>query len=360
MIEFLRSLPLRARRRLRRKLTRSRFPSEAHFVGAVLSGTPFWVADVGAANGLPSHWMPLKNNASCLLFEPHPQSAMALREYFGDWENGKKPRVLEVALSEKGGPRTLHLTHVPTGSSLLPIDLNAPGNAYVPADYFHPISEITIETQKISNALDDAGVEGVHAFKLDVQGAELEILRGLDDNRWQKVLCVELEVGVSGCYVGQPLPAEVETFLRSKDLQWFDVRVARVHLQQENVPYHRQVFGTGDNPPFVAARLHEFDAIYFRRADSLLEARDAASIRCLVVLYGLYRFWAEAYSLVHCAQQQDIFQAEEGEELKQHIVAWHRSLTESQVYASSFAARIFRRGRRFWNSLRDARREQHT
>lgn len=53
------------------------------------------------------------------------------------------------------------------------------------------------------------------ALKLDIQGAELDALRGAEKTL-EGVLAVELEVAFQETYVGQPLFADIDTFLRQR------------------------------------------------------------------------------------------------------------------------------------------------
>lgn len=101
----------------------------------------------------------------------------------------------------------------------------------------------TVESwQKENNVLD------IDFIKLNVQGAELEVLQGAATSL-DNVLGLEIEMSFSQTYLGAPLFADIDKFLRSKDFSFFDClapnyagRVkspAKVYVSQEIRPFRR-------------------------------------------------------------------------------------------------------------------------
>jgi FkbM family methyltransferase len=54
--------------------------------------------------------------------------------------------------------------------------------------------EVVVPVQPLSSALRDASVDRVDLLKVDVEGAELEVLEGLDDGDWPRVHRIAMEV----------------------------------------------------------------------------------------------------------------------------------------------------------------------
>src|SRR5207248_2510884 len=78
-----------------------------------------------------------------------------------------------------------------------------------------PAGTSEIPVARLATWAHQAGVDRVDFIKLDTQGSELDILQGagflLDD-----CLGLQLEVMFSPLYEGQPLFADVDTYLRSR------------------------------------------------------------------------------------------------------------------------------------------------
>ena len=122
-----------------------------------------------------------------------------------------------VALGERGGSATLHVTSDPACSSLFAPDVEALA-AFPELLSSTPVSAHEVELQTLDEWAADEGVSGVDAIKLDVQGAELAVLRGATAVL-RDVRMLELEVTFNAIYEDQPLFGEVDAFLRDAGFQ---------------------------------------------------------------------------------------------------------------------------------------------
>ncbi len=125
------------------------------------------------------------------------------------------------------------MLNTPTGSSLYPVNTES---EFVDAGdrYIYPVRETVIGTRKLEEVLDEQRVEGVDIIKLDVQGAELEILQGLGAARRKRLLLAELEINISGgvtrnfsTYRGAPSWLDCERLLAEDGMRLLDISVAR-------------------------------------------------------------------------------------------------------------------------------------
>jgi FkbM family methyltransferase len=317
---------------------------ENRFIRDILAGYDFHLVDVGAAYGLLPHLGILESAAKVVLFEPNPRTSRMLEEQYSASIAQGMTRVVQCALSGSGGKRTLHVTNASTGSSLLKPGSEA-AQAYVDRAYLYPLSEVQVDTRTFRAALEELSISAPSLVKLDVQGAELEILQGLGEDRLRGTMAVELEIGMPGAYLAQPQFSEVQAFLGANGFELFDLRTANVYRPKGGRPDHYQssVFSVCANSPTVSARLWEVDAVYFRSAKGVLASRDSAQIRRLVVAYCTYRFFSEAYWLIEQAEELQAVPPVDAEVVKQAIVKWHDSHDRLFLYRNTWLATKLRR-----------------
>jgi FkbM family methyltransferase len=310
----------------------------------ILSGADFHLIDVGAAYGLLPHLGTLEFAAKIVLFEPNAESARLLEEQYRASVGEGMTRIVRAALSGSGGKRVLHVTNTSTGSSLLKPGSEA-AREYVDPSYIHPMQALEIHTRTLENALDELAIPAPSLIKLDVQGCELEILKGLGSAKLARTLAVELEIGMPGGYLEQPQFTDVQAFLGASGFDLFDVRTANAYRPKAGRSDHYQtrVFSVCANSPSISARLWEFDAVYFRNAREVLGSGDTAQLRRLVVAYCAYNFFSEAYWLVEQAEQQGSFAPPDAQALKQNIVEWHDAFKGLFLYRSNWLANGLRR-----------------
>jgi FkbM family methyltransferase len=163
--------------------------------------------DIGAANGVYSwHLMRLTNDV--VAFEPNPQSFEALRKA------APNLKLHRTALSEKPGTAMLRV----------PLSRNVAATGWGtihPGNDFREISPDGIQTFEVDVAtLDAIGLQDVGFIKIDVEGHELEVIKGgteLIKNQRPKLL---IEVG--GAIRGNDSSA---VFATLRDLGYVSLRL---------------------------------------------------------------------------------------------------------------------------------------
>jgi FkbM family methyltransferase len=300
----------------------------AGLLRTILEQETFVAVDVGAANGLLPHWELLNAAAEVYQVEPR-KDACAELERINDAAGLSATRhVICAGVAGSDGPRTLYVSNVPTGTSILRFepDSGADCTDYVDANYLFPIREQRIETRRLSSIMTEAGEARVDLVKLDIQGAELEALRGLGQDRLPVLLGAELEVGLHAFYPREARFPAVEQFMNDIGMELFDVRVARVRrpLHGEYGAYEADIFAVDPNSPTIAARIWEFDAVYFRKKSVVLARGDQGEVRRMAVAYATYNYYSEAHSLIEKAERADILDVDTARDLKQAIVDLHR------------------------------------
>jgi FkbM family methyltransferase len=174
---------------------------------AGLRTKPICYVDIGARGGLARSWKFLWRwgLVAPIFVEPEPAAAKTLREDYPD------ARILECALGDVDGTgRSLYVTRQPGCTSMLKPapSPRAPSSVH----WMYEVDQVvSIDTRRSGDALAERGVQP-EVIKLDVQGLELAILKGLGSTL-QQVVALELEVSFVATYEAQPMFQEIFDFL---------------------------------------------------------------------------------------------------------------------------------------------------
>lgn len=141
-----------------------------------------------------------------------------------------------------------------------------PEQPFSPLEYLRLAGTAEVATRSLNSWHAEAGRPEIDFVKLDVQGAELEILNGAGD-LLPAALGVEAEVNFVPCYEGQPLFADVDTFLRRRDFTFYNLEWSHaiLHYAGRVASPIQVVFPT--NPLIGAQGAGQFftsNALYFR------------------------------------------------------------------------------------------------
>jgi FkbM family methyltransferase len=147
--------------------------------------------------------------AEVLGFEPLPDACDRLNRQASN--SGAALRYLPWALGD-GACHTLHVTNSPMTSSLYPPARTTVDLFPALGDLMQVVQEVPLQTHR----LDDVAEAALTDFlKLDLQGAELMVLENAIDVL-RNVSVIQCQVKFVQLYEGQPLMADVDSFLRSQ------------------------------------------------------------------------------------------------------------------------------------------------
>ena len=275
----------------------------------ILKDEKYIAVDVGAAIGVQTWWFEVLEFGQIYAYEPHKESAKELESMYKEYNY----TVLNEALDSESGTKEIYLTNVRTGSSLL-----KPNEGYIYSNpgYFSPYSTDTIETIATYESLSKHDINDIDLMKIDTQGTELNILKGLGETYLDKLLVVEFEAGMPGGYLNQPHFTEVHEFMSANNFDLFDLRSARGSL------YHRTL------PRFIAnkkvsQKIHEVDVLYFKDLDYVLSQKRPEKLRKLIVSYCVYSYFDEAIYALEKAKDFEIFAIDEIIMMKSTVEKWH-------------------------------------
>jgi FkbM family methyltransferase len=243
--------------------------------------------DVGASYYPHVKWQLFIEAPATRWIAVEPNSANAA--YVSSWRWPSRASLFPVGLSRTGGPQTLYVTHVDSGSSLLPPHIADGMKQRVKnLDYFYPMREVTIETRTLADVLVEAPGEAPVFVKLDTQGTELDILRGAESLiASHRIAGIESEATL----LAQPVMHgsgkfwQLSQFLEDHGMELLTVKPI----------YGPSRFGVAQ--PRGLTYLNECDAVFAVRRD-VAAALPVAHRTGLLAFYLAYRLYEEGMSLL--------------------------------------------------------------
>jgi FkbM family methyltransferase len=169
------------------------------------------VVDIGANKGQFSLAASEYTDAKIYAFEPLPDPARTFRKVFHDRKN---VRLFEYAISDKSGTTEMHISGKEDSSSLLKI-------GELQSEHFpgtQEVGTVQIESAPLINFIASDDLTETSLLKLDVQGFELQALKGCQPllSQFSYIYC---ECSYIALYEGQALVTEVITFLENSGFQ---------------------------------------------------------------------------------------------------------------------------------------------
>jgi FkbM family methyltransferase len=179
------------------------------------------IFDIGSCEGEDSiKYSRLFPRATIYAVEALPSNLPLLQATLDQYSNGNI-QIIPIALSDHKGTATFHVSsghpeYLPVtdwdygnkSSSLLPPDQTLVHHPWLKFE-----QTITVETNTLQRVCADRNIAQIDFMHIDVQGAELQVLRGAGD-LLKRVKLIWMEVEAVPLYQSQPLKTDVEAFMQ--------------------------------------------------------------------------------------------------------------------------------------------------
>ncbi len=249
----------------------------------LLAAHPLACLDVGSRGGFESDLLPIAGVVDAIGFEPEPAAFEAISgQGHGPW---RSLRHLPHALAGTEGERTLYIPEDPASTSLLRHDPTIAG-VFGKRHFSQLDHTVGVRTRLLDAVLAETGIEQPAYLKLDVEGAELEILQAAPKSL-AHLLAIKTEVSFLPFRHGQPLAGDVETFLRGHGFVLMDLMR----------PHHWRVHGYVAHPqaaaqaiPYSRGQLVQGDFLFFRSPETVRSMERRLQLAALAMAHGHFDF----------------------------------------------------------------------
>ena len=200
--------------------------------------------DVGARWGADGALMVLKDKAKLLCFDPDQEECARLQA----GHSIEDVEYVPIALSSDGRELSLTVTTEPAGSSIYP-PVEVLYKSYPALEMITPEKVVAVPSTSLDKYLADRQMPKPAVYKLDTQGSELDILKGVAGNLSDACM-IDIEVQFNPLYHGAALFGDVDVFLRSQGFSLWRLPLL-VHYTEQNVPSAEAVVQSVSTPPSI-------------------------------------------------------------------------------------------------------------
>ena len=221
------------------------------------------IIDLGARGGIEPRWKKVSIFLKYCGFEPDPRSIDA-----NSISKVGAYKMISNLVSDKSEKSVFYVSTEEGNSSLYKPDMDFISRFPDPKR-FETVNDFELDTSTI----DDLIQEKIDFIKLDIQGGELNALKG-SHRVLKNVLAIETELMFMRLYKNQPLFGELNAYLQSQGFEFFDFTNLR-RWERNRLREHGQcVFG---------------DGLFLRTPENLLEKGSSElKLRKYVAILYLY------------------------------------------------------------------------
>ncbi len=279
--------------------------------------------DIGARGGFEPDLLPIAWAVDAVAFEPEPEAYSDLSAApAAPW---RSLTIHPLAVAGRSGPRRLHVPSDPQGASLLQHD-PAIGRRFGYPHLFDVARIETIDTTTLDAAADRFGIRAASYLKLDVEGAELEVLEGAE-TVLPSLVAIKTEAAFLPFRKHQPLAWDLAAHLGARGFEIMDVSDPHRwrHGPAAPHPYLRRA-----SPAYSRGQAVQCDLLFFRAAAAM--ANDDQTVRGALIALAL-GYFDHAQALIEALPDRNRFEFDISREIARLSRSYGRRACVSAIKA---------------------------
>jgi len=224
----------------------------------LLQSQKLTLVDIGAADSIQPRWLQISKLINYIGFEPDQRSYDELLEKKNTCHSYK---IYNTALWSENLNLPINLLKKPLVSSFYEPNIDIIKN-FPDKERFNLVETKTYSAKKI----DDLEIENTDFMKLDVQGGELEIIKG-GNLSLEKCIGLEIEVEFVKLYKEQPLFGDISNYLDEKGFIFIDFTSLARWERHQYKSYGQLIFGDALflRPPEIFSKNNNIDLNYLKK-----------------------------------------------------------------------------------------------
>ncbi len=243
---------------------------------------PLVALDIGARGMFDEDLLPIAWCVDAIGFEPEPEEFARLAATPAD-ATWRSLTYLPCAISGHNGPRTLYVPTTPNSASLLKHD-PAIGARFAYPNMFDCRQQVAVETRSLDDLAAERGWDRIDYIKLDIEGAELEVLQGAA-SLLPKVAAIKLESAFFPMRVGQPLVGDILAWAREQGFALLDMTGVQ---RWRTGPLAAHPYLRRADPAYSRGQIAQCDLLFARDETSPVDAETLIRTALAVSAFGFF------------------------------------------------------------------------
>ena len=231
--------------------------------------------DIGSRGGVPANWLSTRLELNCICFDIDTADYVGYERINKLLHLTRKPYLL----AEYSGNKTFYYH-----------DKGPSGSSFYPLNHIHEydVDEFIESKMEVNcKALRELDIPPADLIKIDVQGAEIDILKGASTKQLGRCFAIEIEVSFLDTYKGAPTFGDVNKFLAEKGFIIHGMRTSHHHSTKDGVRIAKR-YGLDPEQFSVITQVNQADCLYIRDFNSLQEVNVETYHQWINILY-MYR-----------------------------------------------------------------------